>query len=548
MELGTMGKRWISWRGTSLVLVSSVMLTACSDDGTDGLASGGDEEGDFGTGDDGVSVSGTFGDDDDGDSASATDPSAGETGGAEDGSATAGDDGEEGEPNDDDAEESTTTGEPECNDADPVTLFLSPDDSNSMSSPVQAREAVLSEWNSLSQVPIRPWEFFNYYSFDYPAAEPGTVVVSTAMQHGEADPEGEYVLQIGVSSEEIADDARAPMNVTLVLDTSGSMSGHKLEMLQEVSRAIAASLRDGDVVSMVTWNTENNVALSGHAVGGANDTTLLAAIDEVWADGGTDLHAGLVAGYQLASAHQEPGVISRIVLISDGGANTGITDIEVIAEHAGANGEDGIYMVGVGVGEAGGYNDALMDDVTDAGKGASVFVATQEEAWARFSTDFISTMAVAVRDVQVKLDMPPGFEIVKFSGEEFSTDPAEVEPQHLSPNDAMVFHQRIRTCAPELVEDATEITVTARFQDATTFEAREVTQTLTFAELFAGDQAQLLKGAAVFAYVEALEARRDEAADGDDKVAAALARLDAADAALPGDVDLAEIRTVVDAL
>jgi hypothetical protein len=223
--------------------------------------------------------------------------------------------------------------------------------------------------------------------------------------------------------------------------------------------------------------------LSGHAVTGADDTTLLAEIDQVWADGGTDLHAGLVAGFQLASAYQEPGVISRMVLISDGGANTGETDIEVISQYAGDNGEDGIYMVGVGVGSAGSYNDELMDDVTDAGKGASVFVSTEAEAWARFSTDFVSTMAVAVRDVQVKLDLPPGFEIVKFSGEEFSTDPAEVEPQHLSPNDAMVFHQRIRTCAPELVDETTEITVSARFKDATTFESREVAQTHTFTEL-----------------------------------------------------------------
>jgi Ca-activated chloride channel family protein len=177
-----------------------------------------------------------------------------------------------------------------------------------------------------------------------------------------------------------------------------------------------------------------------------------------------------------------------------------------------------------------------------------VFIPSEEEAQARFATDFVSTMAVAARDVQVKLDMPPGFEMLKFSGEEYSTNPSEVEPQHLAPNDTMVFHQRIGTCAPELVQDDSEITVTAHFQDATTFEAREVSVTTTFAELLAGDAAQLRKGAAVFAYVEALKARRAGAVDVDAKIAAALASLDAADALLPGDVDLAEIRTVVEAL
>jgi Ca-activated chloride channel homolog len=543
-----MDKRWLSRRAAPMLWLTAfaAVSTACAgeDDGAaDGASSADDDDGTGG--DDGVSSADEFGDDDDddddGDGSDGSDPSAGETG-------SGGDDDDDGEPNDDDEGESSSTGEPDCNEADPVTLFLSPDDSNSMSSPVQAREAVLSEWNSLSNVPIRPWEFFNYYSFDYPAADPGSVVVSTSLQRGEADPEGEYVLQIGVSSESIATDARPPINVTLVLDTSGSMSGQPLEMLQATCRSIAASLREGDVVSMVTWNTSNNIELSGHQVTGANDTTLLAAIDEVTADGGTDLHSGLAVGYQLANANHEAGVISRMVLISDGGANTGVTDIEVIAEHAGSNDEDGIYLVGVGVGSPGTYNDELMDDVTDAGKGASIFVGTAEEAQARFETDFISTMAVAVRDVQVKLDMPPGFEIVKFSGEEFSEDPAEVEPQHLSPNDAMVFHQRIRTCAPDLVGDEDQITVTAHFRDAVTFEEREVGQTLTFGELLAGDQAQLKKGAAILAYVDALTARRDAAEGADSLVTAALARLDEADAVLPGDADLAEIRSIVSAL
>ena len=49
-----------------------------------------------------------------------------------------------------------------------------------------------------------------------------------------------------------------------------------------------------------------------------------------------------------------PGRINRVFLVSDGGANLGVTDAEIIGEHAGAHDEDGIYMVGVGVGEAGG--------------------------------------------------------------------------------------------------------------------------------------------------------------------------------------------------
>ena len=147
-----------------------------------------------------------------------------------------------------------------------------------------------------------------------------------------------------------------------------------------------------------------------------------------------------------------------------------------------------------------------MNEVTDAGKGASLFVTDPDEAWKAFGADFENTMAIAGRDVQVELTLPPGFEIVKFSGEEYSGDPKEIDPQHIAPNDAMVFHQQIETCAPELVDDATPITVTANWEDPWSFETKQISQTWTYAELAAMDQSLLLKGAAILAYAESLRA------------------------------------------
>ncbi|MCH9684090.1 MAG: hypothetical protein K0V04_21835, partial [Deltaproteobacteria bacterium] len=325
--------------------------------------------------------------------------------------------------------------------------------------------------------------------------------------------------------------------------------GIAMDMLKESSLAIASSLREGDVVSLVTWSTDDAVILGGHVVDGPDDSTLVAEIEAIEAGGGTDLHGGLVTGYALAQEHYTDDAINRVVLVSDGGANAGVTDTEIIAQHAGAHDQDGIYMIGVGVGDAASYNDNLMDSVTDAGKGASVFIGNPDEAWARFGDDFVSTMGVAARDVQVRLELPPGFEIIQTSAEEWSEDPSEVEPQHLAPNDAMVFHQRIRTCAPQLLAEQTPITVTARYLDATTFELVEVEHSAALNELLGTDPAPLLKGSAIFAYAESLKAYKR--ADFGAKASAlepAKAALDAAEAALPGDPDLAEIREVIEAL
>jgi Ca-activated chloride channel family protein len=284
----------------------------------------------------------------------------------------------------------------------------------------------------------------------------------------------QFALQIAVTSPELSNEDRAPMNITLVLDTSGSMGGVPIDLLRKVCTSIAGQLKEGDIISMVTWDTSNAIVLNSLAVAGASDPTLMEAIANIEAGGGTNLNGGLTAGYELAQQNFSANLINRIVLISDGGANAGATDLNFIANHAGNESEDGVYMVGVGVGEANYYNDELMDAVTDAGKGASVFVGSEDEAGLIFGERFVNTMGVAARNVRISLDLPPGFEMVQFSGEEFSTDPTEVEPQHISPNDSMVFLQTLETCAPEIVADDTEVTVSLHFLDGSTFEAQKV--------------------------------------------------------------------------
>jgi hypothetical protein len=213
---------------------------------------------------------------------------------------------------------------------------------------------------------------------------------------------------------------------------------------------IAGSLRKGDVVSMVGWDTENAVKLAGPRRHRRRRPRRSPPCDDLAAGGGTDLNGGLNAGYDLAHKQFDQTRINRVVLISDGGANAGITDIETISGGAGDQDKDGIYLVGVGVGEGSYYNDAA-DGRRHRRRPRRLAVHPQRGRGREDVRRALrETMHVAARDVQVRLDMPPGFKIVKFSGEEYSADPAEIEPQHLAPNDAMVFHQTVSTCAPEL--------------------------------------------------------------------------------------------------
>ncbi len=437
-----------------------------------------------------------------------------------------------------------------CDDETPVVLYLSPDDSNSMSSPAQVRAWVGSGETNLNSVPLRTWEFMNYYEFAYPSPAEGELALSAQMVEG--DGPGQYTMQLALTSPQVRNEDRDPINITFSLDLSNSMNGEPWDNMKHVCREIAGLLRSGDVVSIVGWNEYTYTLLDSHHVTGPDDATLLGVIDGLTMAWGTDLYGGLSTAYLLTEANRTNAMINRVVLISDGRANLGETDAGVIGAYAGNEDEDGIYLLGIGTGKIGRYNDELMDQATDIGRGATLYVYDEDEVnkWFADGYRLVNLMGVAARDVSLQLDLPPGFDIVRFSGENYSADPEKIPPQNLAPNDSMVLQQDLQTCAPDDVTADTEITVTATWKDAVSFEDHSATLSTTVGELLAADATQLRKGRAIFAYVDALKGSRygSGSSQWTDAAAVWLEAQQAAEADQPHDPDLADMRAIMAAL
>jgi Ca-activated chloride channel family protein len=387
----------------------------------------------------------------------------------------------------------------------PLTLYLSADDSNSMGSPAWARE--LLRRGAAPYGGIRTYEFLNYYRIAY--AAPPAPKLALFPELAPAATKGDLDLVIGVRSFD-AIHPRRPVTVTFVLDTSGSMDGPAIERERAAVKAIASQLAKGDVVSMVRWSTDQGVLLSGHPATGPNDPAVLAAADGLTANGGTDLSAGLQKGYELAQAHYGDNRLNRVILISDGGANVGVTDADLIGANSKDADKEGVYLMGIGAGPADAYNDALMNTVTDKGRGAYVYLDEPAEAQRVLADRFDEVMEIAARGVQVELVVPWYLSMVKFSGEQYSTNPAEVEPQHLAPSDAMVFDQVLRACDPSLVNGEDKVKVTARWQEPITREKMETSVELSVADLLAAPKTHLAKAKAIVAYAEALKTGNQE--------------------------------------
>ncbi len=393
---------------------------------------------------------------------------------------------------------------PACATLDPTKpdiLYLSADDSNSMASPAIARRIIHEGSGVVPLHVLRTYEFLNYYNVPYAPADPGTLRVVSEMRPP-ASGSGDVELQIGVQAPPPAT-PRAPVTLTLVLDTSGSMTGTPIATSTRAVRALASQLRQGDIVNAVTWSTSQSVPMQAHDVVGPNDPAILALADSLEAGGGTDLSAGLTRGYQLANQTKGTGRINRVVIISDGQANAGITDKNLIGQNADVQNQDGIYLVGIGVGD--GVNDTLMDTVTDAGNGAYVYLDSFDEADKMLGGRFDEVIGVAARDVHVKLTLPWYFNMLEFHGEQYSSDASAVKPQDLAPGDSMVFNQLLRACAASQIQTTDSVAVEATWKDPVTFAPLSASSTQTIGDLYAGASTELVRGSAIVAYAEALK-------------------------------------------
>ncbi|HVK68719.1 MAG TPA: VWA domain-containing protein [Polyangium sp.] len=386
--------------------------------------------------------------------------------------------------------------------SEPATFFVSADDSNSMASPVHVRDLLRLGMEPFPSE-IRTHEFLNYYKIQYPAAPPGKLSLFPELE-AVADAPAQLYFQVALRSFN-AVQPRKPMNITFLVDTSGSMQGPGLTRAKATILALASQLAAGDLVGMVTWGAVNNVLLADHVVTGPNDVAILSVVDALTASGGTDLASGLHAGYDLAQKHYAPGRLNRVVLISDGGANVGVTDGDRIAMAAADADKEGIYLLGVATGPALTHNDAVMNPLTDKGRGAYVYLDSVEEAANMFANRFDETMDIAARSVSVEFTLPWYFNIHKFYGEEYATEKPEVEPQHLAPDDAMIFSQVLEACDASIINPSDLVTIRAVWTTPITYTKQTTEVTTTIGELLAAQKKGLPKGKVIVMYAEALK-------------------------------------------
>jgi Ca-activated chloride channel family protein len=198
---------------------------------------------------------------------------------------------------------------------------------------------------------------------------------------------------------------RVPLNLSIVIDRSGSMQGIKMGYAKRAAKEIIRQLQPDDYVSVVMY--DNAVDSVQPPVKAIDKALIQSRIDKIIPRGGTDLWGGTDKGYSFVQRNYNPGFVNRVLLISDGLANVGLTDSNLIRLNVQRyKDENGITLSTFGVGLD--YNERLMTDMAETGLGNYYFIDTPEKLTGIFDKELSGMLNIAARDAEIRIQVPKG--------------------------------------------------------------------------------------------------------------------------------------------
>ena len=239
----------------------------------------------------------------------------------------------------------------------------------------------------------------------------GTLQLTAATSHGYLvkDSIADIYSTIDINAIKYEGDNRPPLNVSIVIDRSGSMEGDKIVHAKAAARRLVDLLSDGDRVSVVSYGSDVTVDFSSRPVSVQNRDMMMRAINDIQVSGGTNLSGGYERGLAEVRRWKTPQSINRVILMSDGNANIGVTYLPELERMSRDGLNTGVSMTSIGVGLD--YNEDLMTRMANEGAGNYHFVDTGDSIAQVFESELKGLASTIARNTALVMKLAPGVSV-----------------------------------------------------------------------------------------------------------------------------------------
>lgn len=216
---------------------------------------------------------------------------------------------------------------------------------------------------------------------------------------------------------------RPPVNLTIVLDRSGSMSGQKIENAKNAAIAALRRLSAQDMFSLVIYDHEVETLVPAQSA--ANTEWIEGRIRGIGSRGNTALFAGVSQGAAEVRKNLESKYVHRIMLLSDGLANVGPSTPADLGRLGASLMKEGISVTTIGVGND--YNEDLMTRLSQKSDGNAYFVENSDDLPQIFAAELGDVLNVVAKKVVVELSCADGVRPLRIIGREGRVSPNRIE-------------------------------------------------------------------------------------------------------------------------
>jgi len=205
-------------------------------------------------------------------------------------------------------------------------------------------------------------------------------------------------LKIGLKGFDLLEESdRAPVNMAIVLDRSGSMAGDKIARAREAAIMAIGLLRPMDIVSVITYDSVVNVVVPATRV--SDKQSIYRKIRAIRDGGNTALFAGVSKGASEVRKFFDKTRVNRVILLSDGLANVGPSTPSELGQLGASLGKEGISVTTIGLGL--GFNEDLMTQLAGMSDGHHAFVQNSSDLNRIFAAEFNTALTVVANQFNI---------------------------------------------------------------------------------------------------------------------------------------------------
>jgi Ca-activated chloride channel family protein len=262
---------------------------------------------------------------------------------------------------------------------------------------------------NMNQLPpadaVRIEELVNYFTYDY-ARPSGGHPIGASMEVADAPwNSARRLVRIGIKARDVDAKQRPPSNLVFLIDVSGSMNTpEKLPLVKSGLKMLVDQLGENDMVSIVVYAGNSGLVLP--ATSGERKFAIAQAIDNLQAGGSTNGGAGIQLAYQQATNNFIRGGVNRVILVTDGDFNVGITSQGDLTRLIEDRAKSGVFLSVLGFG-MGNLKDSTMERLADMGNGHYAYIDTLNEARKVLVEEMSNTLVTVAKDVKIQVDFNP---------------------------------------------------------------------------------------------------------------------------------------------